>query len=166
MSFHNIERGDAMLSKTIEFASLLSAALLAGSLFGVWLMLNPAGLDARAYVQLQQRAIRTLNTAMPRLGAAAILMTVLAAIAVRADRLRLGLLIGTVVCFVTAGLVTRFLNQPINAVVMTWSSDAVPAGWEGLRDAWWRWHLVRLAAGVVGLSLLLGATLVRTVTSW
>ena len=155
-----------MVSKVIEFANLLTAALLAGSLFGVWLMLNPAGLDARSYVQLQQRAIRTLNTAMPRLGAAAILMTVIATIAARGNRLRLGLLLATVVCFVAAGLVTRFLNQPINAIVMTWNSDVPPAGWEGLRDAWWRWHFLRLTAGVVGLCLLLGATLARTATNW
>jgi hypothetical protein len=150
-----------MLSKMIEFANLLTAALLAGSLFGVWLMLNPAGLDARSYVQLQQRAIRTLNTAMPRLGAAAILMTVLAAIVAKGDRLRLSLLVATVVCFVAAGLITRFLNQPINAIVMTWSSDVPPVGWEGLRDAWWRWHLLRLSAGVGGLCLLVIATLAR-----
>jgi hypothetical protein len=39
--------------------------------------------------------------------------------------------------FVVAGLVTRFGNQPINAVVMTWQASAPPSGWEEARDQWW-----------------------------
>ena len=56
---------------------------------------------------------------------------------------------------------TRFLNQPINRIVMTWSTDAPPINWPGLRDEWWRWHLVRLFAGLVGLSLLITAAVKR-----
>ena len=56
---------------------------------------------------------------------------------------------------------TRFLNQPIDAIVMTWQRDAPPANWMRLRDEWWPWHLIRLAAGLGGLSLLIAATLKR-----
>jgi hypothetical protein len=150
-----------MLSMTIEFMNLVLAALMVGSMFGVSLIMNPAGLDARHYVELQQQGIRTLNVAMPRLGAVTILVTIAAAVAMRGEGLRLGLLVTTAACFVAVGLVTRFLNQPINAVVMTWSSDAPPAGWERLRDAWWRWHYLRLATGLAGFCLLVLATLVR-----
>jgi len=151
-----------MLSMTIEFMNLVLAALMVGSMFGVTLIMNPAGLDARHYVEVQQQGIRTLNVAMPRLGAVTILVTIAAAIAMRGDGVRLGLLVATAACFLAAGLVTRFLNQPINAIVMTWSSDAPPAGWERLRDDWWRWHYLRLAAGLAGFCLLALATLVRT----
>lgn len=144
----------------IEFANLLLAALLVGTLFGVWLVLNPAALTADSYIAVQQQAIRTLNTIMPRLGAATILATVVAAYWERADSTRFWLLVGTVVCFVAVGLVTRFLNQPINAIVMTWKSGLVPpAGWTDLRDAWWKWHFLRLVTGIVGFCLLLSATL-------
>jgi Domain of unknown function (DUF1772) len=71
------------------------------------------------------------------------------------------LLIAAMGCLVASGLTTRFLNQPINAMVMTWRNDSPPADWTRLRDAWWRWHLVRLATGLVGLSLLIAATLNR-----
>jgi uncharacterized membrane protein len=152
-----------MLSATIDFANLMLAALVVGAMFSVWLVFNPSGLNASLYVALQQQGIRTLNTAMPALGAATVLATLAAAVLGRDDRMRLALLVAALVCFVAAGLVTRFLNQPINAIVITWSSDAPPASWMHLRDEWWRWHLIRLVAGLGGLSLLIVATLKRGV---
>lgn len=150
-----------MFFTMIYFADVLLAALVVGAMFGMWLILNPAGLEAGVYITLQQQGIRKLNTAMPMLGAATILLTILAAVLGRDDSTRLGLLVGTVVCFMASGLITRFLNQPINAIVITWRPDAPPANWSGLRDEWWRWHLVRLLAGLVGLSLLIAAMLHR-----
>jgi len=145
----------------LSFADVLLAALLVGAMFGMWLILNPAGLAAGAYVTVQQQAIRTLNLAMPMLGVITILLTILAAVLGRDDSIRLGLLVGTVACFVASGLITRFLNQPINAVVITWRPDAPPANWTAVRDEWWRWHLIRLLTGLGGLSLLIAAMLHR-----
>ena len=150
-----------MFSTMIDFADGLLAALLVGAMFGMWLILNPAGLAAGVYITVQQQAIRTLNRAMPILGAATILLTILAAVLGRHDSTRLGLLVATVVCFVASGLITRFLNQPINAIVITWHPDSPPANWTGVRDEWWRWHVVRLLAGLGGLSLLIAAMLLR-----
>jgi len=116
-----------MFSVMIDFANVLLAALVVGAMFGVWLVFNPAGLDANVYIALQQQGIRALNKAVPALGAATILVTIAAAVLGRDDSARLSLLIAAVVCFVAAGLITRFLNQPINAIVMTWSSDSPPA---------------------------------------
>ena len=156
----NVE-GDFMFSVLIDSANVLLAALLVGAMFGVWLVFNPAGLDAKVYVTLQQHGIRALNKAMPALGAATILVTIAAALLRRDNRARLSLLLAALVCFVAVGLITRFLNQPINAIVMTWSSDSPPANWTGLRDEWWRWHHIRLLAGLGGLSLLIAAPLSR-----
>jgi uncharacterized membrane protein len=151
-----------MFSAMIDFTNVLLAALVVGAMFGVWLFLNPAGLDAGLYVSLQQQGIRGGDKVMPALGAATILVTIIAAAIGRDDRTRFGLLIAAVVCFAAAGLTTRFLNQPINRIVMTWSTDAPPPmNWTVLRDEWWRWHLVRLFAGLGGLSLLIAATLKR-----
>ncbi|PWT84983.1 MAG: hypothetical protein C5B58_03815 [Acidobacteria bacterium] len=149
-----------MFALMIDFASMLSAALLVGALFGAWLFLNPKGLNGSAYVTVQQQAIRTMNKVMPALGAATLLLTITAAVLARDDRMRLWLLVGAALCFATIGLITRFLNQPINAIVMTWG-DPLPANWMVLRDTWWRWHSIRLIAGLVGLSLLIVAMLKR-----
>ena len=148
-----------MVSTVIEFASMLFAALLAGSMFCVTLVLNPEGLDATTYITLQQQAIRTLNRSLPGLGGATILATMAAAALGREDRARLTLFIAALVSFLAAGWITRFLNQPINAIVMTWNRDAPPANWTILRDEWWRWHLLRFLAGMVGLVLVFAAAL-------
>lgn len=148
-----------MFAMMIDFANLLLAALVVGAIFGAWLLLDPKGLDPNSYVTLQQQAIRTMNKVMPALGAATVIITIGAALLGREDRVRMALLLAAAVCLAATGWITRFRNQPINAVVMTWRAELPPPNWTELRDAWWRWHGIRLAAGVVGLSLLFAATL-------
>ncbi|HEU5235803.1 MAG TPA: DUF1772 domain-containing protein [Pyrinomonadaceae bacterium] len=148
-----------MFATTIDFCNLLLASLVIGAMFGIWLSFNPAGLGAAAYVMQQQHGIRTLNGTMPILGALTILLTIAAAVLARNDGTRFTLLLGATVCFVAVALITRFLNQPINAIMITWSPDSPPANWVQLRDDWWRWHVVRLVVGIGGLCLLIIATL-------
>lgn len=147
-----------MLASMTNFADTMLAGLMVGALFGAWLFLNPKGLSASAYVTVQQQGIKTLNAVMPLLGAATILITIGAALLGREDRTRLWLLLAAALCFVAIGLITRFLNQPINAMVMTWG-DQPPTNWTVPRDTWWRWHTVRLILGLAGLSLLVTAML-------
>lgn len=139
----------------IRFASLLLTALLVGTMFGIWLGFNPAALSATAYVEVQQNAIRSLNVALPLLGLCCILLTATLAVLARRDRRTRYLLIAAVLCLVAAGLITRFANQPINAVVITWSPQAPAANWAELRDTWWYWHVWRTIAGVAALALTL-----------
>ena len=148
-----------MLATAIEFFTLLLAALVVGTMFAVWLSFNPMGLSAAAYVVQQQRCIRSLNVVMPVLGAITVLLTIASAILSIDDWLRLSLLLSALACFATAGLITRFANQPINQIVMTWSADAPPADWTRRRDDWWRWHMLRTIFGLGGLCLLIAAVL-------
>ncbi|HTS37963.1 MAG TPA: DUF1772 domain-containing protein [Candidatus Solibacter sp.] len=148
-----------MLVFLIQFAALILASLVGGVMFAVWLIFNPAGQTAQSYVVLQQQAIRTLNTAMPRLGFLTILATLVTAVTLRADHRQFMLLLGAAICFACAGLITRFLNQPINAIVITWESASPPATWPSLRDAWWRWHLLRLSVGLLGLGFAVASAL-------
>jgi uncharacterized membrane protein len=148
-----------MLSISIQFADLLLASLVIGAMFGVWLTFNPAGLDAATYVTQQQGGIRSLNVIMPILGGLTILLTVTSAVVSRDHHTQLAMLIAATACFVATGLITRFLNQPINTIVMTWSPGAPPSNWTQLRDEWWRWHVLRTVSGIVGLCLLISAVL-------
>ena len=145
----------------IDFADLLLAGLLTGAIFGTFLIMSPAGLDATTYVIQQQNGIRALNGIMPLLGALTIVLTLVAAFAASGDPLRMNLLFAAAAGLVVVGLVTRFLNQPINAVVMTWNANSPPADWTALRDAWWRWHLVRFVLGLASFSLIIAAALRR-----
>jgi uncharacterized membrane protein len=98
---------------------------------------------------------------MPLLGAATIMLTLAAAFAASGEPLRMNLLFAAAAALILVGVVTRFLNQPINAVVMTWDANSPPAEWTTLRDAWWRWHLVRLVLSLSALSLVIAAALRR-----
>jgi anthrone oxygenase-like protein len=150
-----------MIATVINFADMMLAALVVGGMFGVWLMLNPARRAADLYITLHQQGIRTLNTALPAFGAANVILSIAAAVLARGESARFSLLVATAVCFTAAGLITRLHNQQINALVITWKSDAPPANWMDVSDEWLRWHFIRLLAGVGGLSLLIAATLWR-----
>jgi uncharacterized membrane protein len=150
-----------MISNAIDFTDLLFTSLLAGTMFAVTLMMRPASLDAATYVVQQQNAIRALNDIMPLLGALTIVLTLTAAYGAGENRVRMILLVAAAVALIAAGLITRLRNQPINAVVMTWSANAPPADWTTLRDEWWRWHLVRLACALTALALVIASALRR-----
>lgn len=152
-------RERSMVAFTVDFANLLLAALLVGAMFAVLLFFNPVGLDAATYVSRQQQGIRAENGRLPMLGAITTILTLVAAVLARTERTRLTLLLVAAALFVAAGLITRFFNQPINAVIMTWTAQAPPASWVQFRDTWWRWHLLRFTAGLGGMSLLIFAAL-------
>ena len=128
-------------------------------MFGIWVGFNPSSLSAIAYVEQQQNAIRSLNTLLPAMGAACILLAAVLAILSKGDPRTRYLLVAAIACLAAAALVTRFGNQPINAVVITWSAQAPDANWMQLRDEWWRWHVARTVSGIGGLSLTLLAVL-------
>ena len=144
-----------MASLVLRFALLLLMSLLVGTMFGIWIGVDPSGLSAATYIEEQQNLIRSLNTLLPALGAAAIVLTATLAFLAGRDRSSRYLLIAAAACLIVAGLVTRLENQPINAIVMTWSAAAPAADWMQLRDAWWHWHIVRTIAAIAALSLLL-----------
>jgi hypothetical protein len=150
-----------MLSLLIDFTTLLLSALLVGAMFCVWLLLNPAHLDYSRYIVLHQQGIRTLDPALPRLGALTIVVTLAAAFLARQDPPRMGILIAAATFFIIAGVITRTANMPINVFVLRWSTSAPPDNWMILRDTWWRWHRLRTVSGTVGLALLITAALLR-----
>ncbi|MEX0960901.1 MAG: DUF1772 domain-containing protein [Burkholderiales bacterium] len=148
-----------MAINTVRFVLVLILALLVGSMFGILVGYNPASLSASAYVEQHQNAVRSLNTLFPLMGAACIALTVFLAFASRTDRRSLMLLVVAALLMLVAALVTRLGNQPINAIVMTWSAQAPAANWAQLRDQWWQWHIVRTIAAVAAFALVALAAL-------
>ena len=148
-----------MPTNIIRFVLLVLLALVVGTMFGIWVGFNPVSLSAAAYVEQQQNAIRSLNTLLPVMGAACLLLALALALIAKGDSRARYLLLAAAALMVVAGLVTRLANQPLNAVVMTWSAQAPPANWEQLRDEWWQWHIVRSLAGIAALALTVFAVL-------
>lgn len=148
-----------MATATTRFVLLVLLSLLVGTMFGIWVGYNPATLSGVAYVEQQQNAIRAFNTLLPVIGAICILLTVGLALGARSDSRVRYLHVAAAVPMVVAAVVTRFGNQPINAIVMTWSAQAPADNWMQLRDVWWQWHIVRSLAGIGALALTFFAVL-------
>lgn len=148
-----------MAANAVRFVLLMLVALLVGTMVGIWVGFNPAGLSSSAYVEQQQDAIRAFNVLLPAVGAGCVLLALLLAFMSSGDPRSRYLLVAVAVLLVVAGLVTRFGNQPINAVVASWSAQSPAANWAQLRDDWWYWHVVRSVAGVLALALLVLAVL-------
>lgn len=148
-----------MTAGVIRFVLLLVLALLVGAMFGILAGYDPRSLSASAFVEQHQNAVRGLNVLLPVMGAVCILLTLALAVMAKDDTRARYLLAASAVCLIAAGLITRFGNQPINAIVMTWSPRTPPASWMELRDTWWQWHVARTFAGIAGLALTLSAVL-------
>ena len=148
-----------MATNAVRFVLLMLVALLVGTMVGIWAGFNPASLSSSAYVEQQQNAIRAFNVLLPAVGVGCVLLALLLAFMSSGDLRSRYLLVAVAVLLVVAGLVTRFGNQPINAVVATWSAQSPAANWAQLRDDWWHWHIVRSLAGLAALALLVLAVL-------
>ena len=149
--------GLGYLSTTGQVLSLLLVGLLAGSMYGIWFGYDVTRYSPTTFVEVHQGAVRGLNTLLPLMGLAAIVLLVILAVLSRQRPTVLALYAAAALGLIVAGLITRFLNQPINDTVMGWSATTLPADWEQLRNSWWNWHAARLGATIVALLLLIAA---------
>lgn len=145
------ERG-ATAVLVLKLTALSAAAIVAGGTFTFWRGYPPQGLSSTAFVEMQQDAIRGLNALLPATALAGIVATLV--LAWLSHGLRRRWFLFAAALLVLAGFITRFGNQPINAIVMTWTPTSPPAGWETLRDRWWTLHLTRTAFTCAGYLVL------------
>lgn len=138
----------------IRFLNIVMAGLIAGTLFGIWIGYNPQNLSALTYVEQQQSVIKALNTLMPILGLLAIILTVISAFMQKVNQTVFILLLIAAALLIISGLVTRFGNQPINSIVMTWNKIDVPNNWIELRNKWWSWHVIRAMSALLAFCLI------------
>lgn len=150
-------------ARTVRFLGLLSAALSTGVFFGTKTSLSPSSKDfaPKTYVEVQQATVRNLRPVMGVLlpGSVAANLAVLA-LSVR-ERRPPGFaltLVGSL-SMLASLVLTGLFELPINARVLTWSTENPPEGWEASRDRWEAVHTVRTATSVAGLGCLLAAAL-------
>ena len=146
-----------MTKNILRFMNILMSGLIAGTLFGICIGFNPQNLTAPTYVEQQQSTIKALNTLMPILGLVTIILIVISAIMQRDSKRVFITLLTAAVLLIISGLVTRFGNQPINSVVLTWNQGNIPTNWTELRDKWWSFHLTRSLTSVASFCLVIWA---------
>lgn len=148
-----------MTTLIIRFLTIIMAGLVAGTLFGIWIGYNPKNLSAHTYIEQQQSVINALNTLMPILGLITIILTLTVAFLQKQNQPVFILLIVAASFLIVSGLVTRFGNQPINSIVMTWNKSDIPNDWTTLRDKWWSLHKIRTLTVFVAFCLIVWSSM-------
>ena len=146
-----------MTTVILRFINILMAGLIAGTLFGIWIGFNPRVLSAQTYVEQQQGAIKALNVLMPLLGLATIILTVIVAILQKQNGPVFVTLLIAAGFLIISGIITKFGNQPINSIVITWNKMDVPNNWTELRDKWWSFHRLRAVTALIAFCLIIWA---------
>jgi len=143
-----------MTNSIIRFFNVVMVALVAGTIFGIWLGYNPKDLSAPTFIEQQQSVITDLNTLMPILGLITILLTLTSAIIHKKEKRTFIILLIATFFLVLSGLTTKFGNQPINSIVMTWDMNVAPSNWMELRDEWLTYHEIRTVTASIALLLI------------
>jgi uncharacterized membrane protein len=154
-------RRESIIKVTLFYMNLLVVSLVVGTMFGIWFGYNPVNMSYAGYLEQQKQVISALNTKLPLIAAGGIVLTIISAFLSKSSRSTLYLLLTAAVCLIIAGIVTGFFNQPINTKIMQWTIEAPPMDWVEVRDTWWKYHIIRLSAGIAGLSLLIIGMLVN-----
>ena len=121
----------------VQFGALMLVGLVAGATFGIWQGYDPAGLSAAAFVEMHQNAVRGLNVLLPALVLTGAILVAILTFLSRRRRSIFWLYVAALGFIIAGGAVTRLINQPINAEVMTWTAETLPQTWTALRDRWW-----------------------------
>src|SRR5882672_2109384 len=99
----------------VRFFNVVLAGIMAGMVFGIWLGCDPKKMSFPGYLEYQQGLISSFNVLMPLLGLTVILLTALSTVLQRDDKGTLIALLLAIALLILSGLITRFVNQPINA---------------------------------------------------
>src|SRR5258708_6543740 len=116
-----------MLKTVLYSVNLLIVSLLVGTMFAVWLGLSSNQMAYPVYLEQQQQLIRSLNVRLPQMALVGIVLTICSVFLSRGDRNTQILLIIAIILLIFGGIITRFVNQPINAKVMTWVAENPPS---------------------------------------
>lgn len=137
--------------------AVMLLGLVTGSMFAIWLGYPIVSYSPSTFVEVHQGAVRGLNTALPAMAAAALVLVAVLAVMARRQPPIMWLYLTVAGLVVVGGLITRFINQPINAQVMTWTAASLPTEWSEVRQLWWTWHQVRFATTSIAQVLLITA---------
>ena len=143
-----------MLSPSVRFLNIILAALLAGTSFGIWMILNGSNLSPAAFIEQQQNIISSLNATMTTLVISATIITILSAFIHKQNKPVFISLILAAICFIACILISRFGNQAINNSIMELDPKAISITWPLLRDRWLSFHILRTIAELIALSLI------------
>lgn len=148
--------------KVWEFVDILLSAVVAGMFLGPWVALTRSigDFEPAVFLAILHRLNRDMAPVMTVLMPVSLLSAVPVLLLSYGEQPRtFYLTLAGLALFVVALLVTVLIEVPAVKEMTTWTGSALPAGWEQVRDRWGKFHLVRIAAALIGLALLLAAVI-------
>ncbi|MET8869448.1 DUF1772 domain-containing protein [Nonomuraea sp. NPDC004580] len=142
-----------MITDLLAVAALVGSGVVAGVLFAVALSVLPAlfAMPADRYVYTHQLVGRRWDPTMPIIVLTSMVLDIVLAVLTRAEPA--ALFATAAVLLLGVSVVSHFCNVPINRVVKSLDPDKVPPDWRDPRPLWRRWHLLRTALALLGVTV-------------
>jgi len=149
-----------MVYRTVRFANLVLAGMLAGNEFGTRVAVHPSleKLSPPERIRAEQELTRRFGAIMPVWMGSTVVSCVLALLFSRGAPGFRSTLLGTA-CFAGRLASTRIGNVPINNRVLEIDPEKDQEEFAELQKRWDRLHTLRVALNVAGLGLLISGAL-------
>ncbi len=148
--------------KMWQLISIVLSALTAGMFHGPWIALSRSlrTFTAEVFLAIVDRMNRNMAPVMTVLMPATLLSIVPVLLMSYGGHPKIFYLnAAAFVLFLIALGVTVFVEVPIVEEIVKWTVATLPGNWEEIRDRWSRFHVIRVAAGLGSLVLLVIAAI-------
>jgi uncharacterized membrane protein len=146
----------------LRFLNVLGAAIMAGGQLFVFMVIIPVKRrwPVNLSVQCHQAMLHTLPDRYLLPAGQASGLCAIALLFLQHDLSKLPVLLRIlgIMGLVGVAITSEAFNKPTNRVILTWSSDQVPADYPRMRDRWDRVHMIRTAFGMLALVSFLAAS--------
>jgi uncharacterized membrane protein len=149
-----------MIYRTVRFANVVLAGMLAGNEFGTWAAVHPSleKLSPPERIRAEQELTRRFSAIMPVWMGSTVVSCVLALLFSRGSAGFRSTLLGTA-CFAGMLASTRIGNVPINERVLEIDPEQDQEEFAELRKRWDRLHTLRVVLNLAGLRFLVSGAM-------
>jgi uncharacterized membrane protein len=149
-----------MMYRTVRFANVVLAGMLAGNEFSTWVAVHPslAKLGPAERIRAEQELTRRFSAIMPLWMGSTVVSCFLALLSSRGSAGFRSTLLGTA-CFAGMLASTRIGNVPINERVLEIDPETDQEEFVELRKRWDRLHTLRVVLNLAGLGFLVSGAL-------
>jgi uncharacterized membrane protein len=151
-----------MTLKVWKLVSIVLSALVGGMYWAPWLALTRSMRTFKpevflAVVERLNRNMAPLMTALTPIALLSIMPVLFLSYNDHPTTFYLN--VAGLIAFIVALLVTTIVEVPIVKQIATWTISSLPDNWQKLRDRWGAFHIIRVVAGILGVTLLVAGAI-------
>jgi uncharacterized membrane protein len=150
-----------MALKIVALINVLVSAFVGGMYWGPWLAMTISlkSFDTKTFLAIVRRLNLNMAPLMTLLSPLSLLTSIAVLVLSYKQRTTFYFTLAGFIFFLAALLVTVTMEVPIVKQIVTWTETTLPENWAQLRDRWGKFHIVRVTAGIIGLTLLIAGIL-------